>query len=119
MSRISDARVIAALVHGHPDPEVSALVDRLAGLAAPDPDPADPQVHRLNGELVRLRDGALPVRLGCGIVAHQILGWCYTCPGIDDRAEVLAWRLFAAGHDVPDHEWARAVSRPAQGSGRW
>lgn len=60
---------------------------------------------------VTVRPGGLEPRWGCAIVSHEKLGWCASaCPGITAAAEVLAWRLLAAGHPVPDVEWARAVS---------
>lgn len=78
-------------------------------MTAPPADPADPNARWLNGRMWHLRPGGVEPRLGCGLVSHEVLGWCFSCPGVDHAAE--AWRLHAAGNDVPDVEWARAVSR--------
>ncbi len=59
---------------------------------------------------VRVRPGGLEPRWGCAIAAHEHLGWCASCPGIDLAAEVGGWRLLGAGHPAPDVAWARAVS---------
>lgn len=54
----------------------------------------------------------LPLRLrwGCSQVSHDRLGWCSHCPRVSAGAELVAWRLVAAGAPAPDVVWARAVS---------
>ncbi len=56
--------------------------------------------------------GGLDPRLGCCLIAHEKLGYCWHCPGITGRAEALAWRLWASGHGAPALDTVRAWSVP-------
>lgn len=85
----TDEQIVACLAGGVPDPEVEALVVRLTGAVEP----------------VGLRP-----RWGCSLTAHDRLGWCCNCPRITPAAELMAWRITAAGHPTPDVVWARAVT---------
>jgi hypothetical protein len=44
------------------------------------------------------------------VTAHQRLGWCGHCPGVDLVSEVLAWRLLGNGHLGCDYDWARSLT---------
>lgn len=48
---------------------------------------------------------------GCSIVAHQKLGWCFSCPDVATGAEALAWRLEVTHNVVPGYTGAVKFSR--------
>lgn len=54
--------------------------------------------------------GGIAPRWGCALIAHERLGWCGSCRGVDTVVEAMGWRLWASGHHQ-DIDWARAVTR--------
>lgn len=94
-----DPAALAAILHGTGHPKVTGA-EGAAALDAWDAVYAD----------ARVREGGIPPRWGCSTSAHEHLGWCSQCPGIDAAAELMAWRVLADGHDAPDVGWARQMT---------
>lgn len=43
---------------------------------------------------------------GCSIHAHGAFGWCASCPHVNGRAELVAWRLHAGKNPTPGYAGA-------------
>lgn len=57
-----------------------------------------------------VRPGGIAPGWGCSSSAHEHLGWCAQCKGIDLAAEVMAWRVLGDGLPAPDAAWAKLVA---------
>ncbi len=118
----SDPAALAAVLHG--DPAASRGLTHPAGWCAPQGTPGtEPATVTAAAEEMAavearaalyagavVRPGGIPPRWGCSTSAHEHLGWCSQCPGIDAAAELMAWRVFGDRLPPPDVAWARLMT---------
>lgn len=48
-------------------------------------------------------------RLGCSLAAHEALGWCGRCPGVDVYLECVAWQVRHVVGKPWTYEYAKQI----------